>query len=59
MFKVYFLYLAVTLPETSSVTEESESVQVCATFSGFPAGADVAINIMLATSDGMIVVSIS
>ena len=58
VFRAYFLYLAVTLPETLSVTEENESVQVCATLSGVPPGGYDAINIILTTSDGIIVVSI-
>ena len=44
------------MPETASVAEESGSVQVCATLSDVPAGGAVAINIMLATNDGKIVV---
>ena len=44
------------MPDTASVAEESGSVQVCATLSNVPAGGTVAINIVLATSDGMSVV---
>ena len=44
------------MPDTASVAEESGSVQVCATLSDVPAGGYVAIDIMLATSDGMIVI---
>ena len=49
------LYSAITLsvPDTASVAEESGSVQVCATLSDVPTGGYVAINIMLATSDGI------
>ena len=60
VFELPFLYSAITLsvPDTASVAEESESVQVCATLSDVPAGGTVAINIMLATSDGTIVMVI-
>ena len=44
------------MPDTAIVAEESGSVQVCATLSDVPAGGSVTIYIMLATSDGMIVV---
>ena len=44
------------MPDTASVAEESGSVQVCATLSDVPAGGTVAIDIMLVTSDGKIVV---
>ena len=54
---VSYLYsaIALSMPDTASVAEESGSVQVCATLSDVPAGGTVAIYIMLATSDGMIV----
>ena len=53
------LYSAITLsvPDRASVAKGSGLVQVCATLSDVPAGGyAVAIDIMLATSDGMIVV---
>ena len=53
---VSYLYSAITLsvpPDAASVAEESGSVQVCATLSDVPAGGIAAIDIMLATSDGM------
>ena len=48
--------ITLSVPDTASVAEESGSVQVCATLSDVPAGGNVAIDIVLATSDGMIVV---
>ena len=42
------------MPDTASVTEQSGSVQVCATLSDVPAGGSVAIYIMMTTSDGKI-----
>ena len=43
------------MPDTASVAEENGSVQVCATLSDVPAGGTVAVDIMLATSDGEII----
>ena len=48
--------IMLSVPGTASVAEESGSVQVCATLSVVPGGGYVAIDIMLATMDGMILV---
>ena len=45
--------VTLSVPATASVAEESGPVQVCATLSDVPAGGYVAIEIMLATSDGI------
>ena len=48
--------ITLSVPDVASVAEESGSVQVCATLSDLPAGGTVAIDVMLATTDGKIVV---
>ena len=55
-FVFYSAAITLSVPDTAMVAEESGSVQVCATLSDLPAGGAVAINIMLNTSDGKIVV---
>ena len=61
VLKALYLYSAITLsvPDTASVAEESGSVQVCATLSDVPAGGNVDIYIMLATTDGIIIIVFS
>ena len=50
---IFYSAITLSVPDTASVIEESGSVQVCATLSDVPAGGTVAINIVLATSNGM------